>query len=151
MSTDLASAPVVIVQSLRLLIFGLVFWSLCFVIGLIMPWHHYLLDGVVPAEWVLIPGSAGLFLLTAIAAMRPAKITLSQERFEYRFLFSDKQIAWGQIGSIGFWSHRGAEHGVTLTLRNGQRINLAGGWPIPARELANRIEAARLSGSGSLF
>jgi hypothetical protein len=151
MSPDFARAPVVIVQSRALLIFGLGFWLLCFVIGLTMPWRHYMLDGLIPAEWILIPGSAGLFLVTAIAAMRPARITLSQDRFEYRFLLSDKKIAWSQIGSIGFWSHRGVERGVTLLLRNGQRINLAGGWPIPMRDLANRLEAARRSGSRSSF
>jgi hypothetical protein len=110
--------------------------------GMVIQPNHWMVRGLFPAEWLLIPAGVGFTGVGLIALVRPGRLTLSPAGLEYRLLLSTRLIPWGAVQNVGLYSYRRRE-GVSLRLNSGQTVHLPGGWPIGARELASQIMQAR--------
>ncbi|MDB5429504.1 MAG: hypothetical protein JWP35_620 [Caulobacter sp.] len=147
MTGSLQSPPIVLTQSrLMLGAIGLIGLPVL-AFGFYMPQHHYMIDGLIPAEWVLIPGGALTILFGALGMIRPGRLTLSPAGIGYRLMLSERRLAWREVRGVGFWSHNGREMGVSLALASGRPLRLASGWGMDKHALARLVEEARVKWS----
>ena len=140
---SLQQPPIVLNQSRVVAVLGIVFGLGGLVTGLTIQPNHWMVDGLIPAEWLLIPCSIAFTAMALLALVRPARLTLSPAGLEYRIFLSTRRAPWPEVGAIGVWQYGRGQAGVGVTLRSQQPLRLAGGWPLPTQDLAGLIEQAR--------
>jgi len=143
MTGDLQHPPIVLTQSRAALAPAVVLGLVALVMGLTIAPGHWMVDGLFPAEWLLVPGGAAFLMAGLYALARPGRLSLSPAGVEYRLLLWTRNAPWSAVSKVGRWSYRGAERGVSLSLASGRTWNLASGWPIDTATLAALVAEAR--------
>ena len=144
MTGNLQSPPIVLTQS-RLMLAGVALVGVAVIASsYVIPYDHYMVDGLIPAEWIVIPGGGLALLFGVLGVFRPGRLTLSPSGVGYRLMLSEKQVPWRDVRGVGFWAHNGREMGVSLALASGKPMMLASGWGMEKQALARLVEEARV-------
>jgi hypothetical protein len=143
MSSQILELPIVLEQC-RIKLAPVVFCGiLSLVFGLSIQPNYWMVDGLIPAERLLVPIGVGLIVLGVYVLLQPARLVLSAAGIEYRLLLSERKAPWSAVQAVGHWTYRRRPGGVRVKLRTGQALRLAGGWPLETQALAELIEQTR--------
>ena len=142
MTPDLRDPPIVVSQPRAMMLIAIIPGLFILAMGMTVQPNHWMIDGSIPVEWLLIPGGAITAGAGLVGFIRPGRLTLSPAGLEFRQLLSTRRAPWNAIQVAGIYTYRGLQ-AVSVRFYAGQSLQLAAGWPLEARALANLINQAR--------
>jgi hypothetical protein len=98
------------------MLLGVIFGLATLFAGVTIQPNHWMLDGLFPVEWFLVPAGVGVTGVGLIAFVRPGRLTLSPAGIEYRILLSTRRMPWGAVQNIGLWSYRYDERDPSILM-----------------------------------
>jgi hypothetical protein len=97
MTGDLRELPITFSQARARMVVIVVLGLAMLVFGMTIQPNHWTLDGLIPAEWFLIPTGLVTIGVGLIGFVRPARLTLSPAGIEYHHLLSTRRMPWSAI------------------------------------------------------
>jgi hypothetical protein len=138
--------PVVMQRSRVLMMFGVVAGFISLSVGLEIRPNHWMVDGLVPAEWLLDPLGVFLMVYCTGRVFRPARLTLTAAGLEFRHLLWTRREPWENVLAVGLrtWQfRRTTQTGVEIRFKTGASLQINGEWPKSPYAMVAMIEDAQ--------
>jgi hypothetical protein len=138
--------PVVVQRSRMLMLFMALMGFVSMSAGLNLRPNHWMVDGLIPGEWICEPMGVLLMVFGIGRALRPPRLTLTAAGLEFQHLLWTRREPWGNVVAVGLrtWRvYRQTGTGVEIRFKSGDLLHLDGEWPESPQTIVQLVEDAR--------